>query len=213
MLGGYLVILWLSIFSIVSYVFSSMLKLKTALLRTIFVWTFCMIFVGIFELLLLFYYEYLQNKGKYYYKNNNCYWSEDNSILDMFSYKMYMDLYADYSLCDKRYCKKIINQGSRFVILGELTHGFFCLLLAPIILYYFINFNELYIYLLSIIFVAIQFGLIIWYLASVFVEMYFVKNDKFWCPPLLWNVPWVIVPLYVIYYGIIEIINLKTEMV
>ena len=66
-----------------------------------------MVFVGIFELLLLFYYEYLENKGKGYYKNNNCYWLEDNNVSDMFSYKMYMDLYADYSLSDKRYCRKI----------------------------------------------------------------------------------------------------------
>ena len=211
MLGGYLVILWLSIFSILSYFFCSILKIKTVLLRTIFVWTFCMMFIGIFELLILFYYEYLQNKGKYYYTNNNSYWLEDNEVLDMFSYKMYMDLYADYSLADKRYCKKITNQGSRFVILGELTHGFFCFLFAPIILYYFINFNELNIYLYSIIFVAIQFALIIWYLASVFVEFYFAKNNTIWHPPLLWNVPWVIVPVYVIYYGIIEIINLKTK--
>ncbi len=207
MLGCFLVILWLTIFSIVSYLCCSFLGLKTALLRTIFVWTFFMVFVGIFELLLLFYHEYLHKKGQYYYKKNICYWNEDNKISDMFSYKMYMDLYADYSLSDKRYCKKITNKGNRFVLLGELTHGFFCFLFAPIIFYYFIHFDELYIYLYSIMFVAIQFGLIIWYLASVFLEMYFVKNHKFWWPPLLWNVPWIIIPIYVIYYGIKEIGN------
>ena len=213
MLGKHLVILWLSVFSILSYVFCTILNLKTPLLRTIFVWTFCMVFVGIFELLLLFYYEYLENKGKGYYKNNNCYWLEDNNVSDMFSYKMYMDLYADYSLSDKRYCRKIKNQGNRFVLLGEITHGFFCFLFAPIIFYYFINFDELYIYLYSIIFVAIQFALIIWYLGSVCVEMCFVQNKQFWYPPLLWNVPWVVVPLYVIYYGIKEIVKMRSEKV
>ena len=167
MLGCVLVILWLTIFSIVSYLCCSFLGLKTALLRTIFVWTFCMVFVGIFELLLLFYHEYLHKKGQYYYKKNICYWNEDNKISDMFSYKMYMDLYADYSLSDKRYCKKITNKGNRFVLLGELTHGFFCFLFAPIIFYYFIHFDELYIYLYSIMFVAIQFGLIIWYIFRI----------------------------------------------
>ena len=60
MKGGLLVILWLIIFSILSYVFCKMLKLETPLLRTIFVWSFCMVFVAIFEMLLLFYYEYLE---------------------------------------------------------------------------------------------------------------------------------------------------------
>ena len=209
MKGGLLVILWLIIFSILSYVFCKMLKLETPLLRTIFVWSFCMVFVAIFEMLLLFYYEYLENKGKHYYKHNTCYWLEDNSIFDMFSYKMYMDLYADYSLSDKRYCEKITNEGNRFVLQGELVHGAFCILLTPFIFYHFINFNELYIYLYAIIFVSIQFALIVWYLSSVFVEMRFVENKQFWAPPLLWNVPWIIIPLYVIYYGIAEIIKNK----
>lgn len=30
--------------------------------------------------------------------------------------------------------------------------------------------------------------------------MYFVKNEQFWFPPLLWNAHWVIVPIYVMYY-------------
>ena len=210
MLGGYLVILCLSIFAILSCIGCSMLKLKTALLRTIFAWSLCMVFVSIFELLLLFYYDYLQKKGKEYYKNKTNYWLEDNDILDMFSYKMYMDLYADYSLSDKRYCENFTNQGSRFVILGELVHGFFCMLFTSIIFYYFIYFDELYIYLYSIIFVAIQFALITWYLGSVAVEMFFVPNKQFWYPPLFWNVPWVIIPLYIIYFGIKKINEMKS---
>jgi hypothetical protein len=209
MKGGLLVILWLVLFSVLSYFLCTILKLQTTLLRTIFVWTLLMAFVAIFETMLLFYSTYMQDKGKEYYKDNTCYWTENKDITDMLSYKMYMELYSDYSLSDKRYCKRIQNQGSRFVLLGELTHGAFCILFVPIIFYYFIHFNELYIYLYSIIFVAIQFALIIWYLASVFVEMYFVKNDKFWFPPLLWNVPWVLVPIYVIYYSIKEIDLLK----
>jgi hypothetical protein len=209
MKGGLLVILWLFLFTILSCIFCKLLNLKTALLKTIFIWSFLMIFVSIFEFLLLFYNEYMQDKGKEYYKNKTCYWLEDKNISEMFTYKMYMELYSDYSLCDKRYCKRIKNQGSRFVLLGELTHGLFCILFTPIIFYYFINFNELYIYVYSIIFVAIQFALIFWYLASVFVEMYFVKNEKFWFPPLNWNVPWVVVPLYVIYYSIKEVVKIK----
>ena len=126
--------------------------------------------------------------------------------MDILTYKLYMNLYADYSLCDKRYCQHISNEGNRFVLLGEITHGAFCLIMTTIILYfYFINYNELYIYLSALVFSAIQFALIIWYLASVFVEMKFVKNEQFWSPPLLWNVPWIIIPLYIIYYGTMEI--------
>jgi hypothetical protein len=78
--------------------------------------------------------------------------------------------------------------------------------MTTIILYfYFFKFDEVYIYLSAIVFSAVQFALIIWYLASVFMEMKYIKNDQFWPYPLLWNVPWVIVPLYIIYYSIIEI--------
>jgi hypothetical protein len=58
-------------------------------------------------------------------------------------------------------------------------------------------------------FSGIQFAMIIWYLATIFMEMAFVKNEQFWWFPLLWNVPWIIVPLYVTYYGVKEIINFK----
>jgi hypothetical protein len=207
MLGSNLVILWLVFFGIISILLCKYLKLNTSLLCTIFVWTFLMVFIYIFEMMLLFYNEYLEIKGKQYYKDNNCYWLENNSIFDVFSYKMYMDLYADYSLSDKRYCENIYtNEGNRFVLLGEIIHGLFCIIMTTIILYfYFFKFNELYIYLSAIIFSAVQFALIIWYLASVFMEMKYIKNDQFWPYPLLWNVPWVIVPLYIIYYSIIEI--------
>ena len=208
MLGYNLVSLWLLVFSAISYVACQYLQLKSALLCTILVWTLFMVCVSIFEMMLLFYYEYLEEKGKQYYKEKKCYWFEDNSIWDIFSYKMYMDLYADYSLSDKRYCDNLNkNEGARFVLTGEVIHGLFCILFAPIILYFFVNYNELNIYLSSIIFVAIQFALIVWYLVSVFLEMKFVKNENFWWPPLLWNVPWVIIPPYVVYYCINELLS------
>jgi hypothetical protein len=119
-----------------------------------------------------------------------------------------MDLYADYSLSDKRYCESTTNEGFRFVATGEVIHGLFCFLMSSIVLYfYFFNFNELYIYLSAIIYSAIQFALITWYLSSTFLEMKFCENDKFWFPPLLWNVPWVIIPLYIIYESIKKIIQ------
>jgi len=209
MLGYNLVILWLIIFSILSYILTLFLNIKTKLLCVIFVWTFLMVFVYIFEILLLFHYSYLEKKGKYYYEESKCYWLEDNKINDIFSYKMYMDLYADYSLSDKRYCENfVLDEGNRFVLLGEVIHGFFCVIMTSIILYlFFFNYNEIYIYISSIIFSSIQFAIIIWYLASVFLEMKYKKNEQFWPYPLLWNVPWIILPLYIIYHGIIEIYN------
>ena len=211
MLGCNLVILWLVSFSIVSYILCSYLKLDTALLRTILVWTLLMVFVAIFEGMLLFQYKYLEKKGNYYYDENKCYWNEENSLSDIFSCKMYMDLYADYSLSDKRYCDNLVeNGGCRFVLQGELIHGLFCVIMSLIIMYFYLfDYNKLYIYLSSIVFSSIQFAMIVWYLSTVFVEMYFVKNDKFWWYPLLWNVPWVIIPPYIIYESIKEIINIQ----
>jgi len=168
-----------------------------------------MIFVAIIEMMLLFYYPYLETKGKYYYDKNECYWCEDNNPLDALSYKMYMDLYADYSLADKRYCENIqTNEGLRFVLTGEVIHGLFCIIFSPILMYlYFTKMDKIYIYLAAILFSAAQFLSIVWYLTSVFLEMKFVTNDKFWWCPLLWNVPWIVIPLYIMYYAGIEIIQ------
>jgi len=178
-------------------------------MRTIFSWTLLLGFVAIFEMLLWMHYDYVEKRGKEYYKNKTCYWSENINISDMFSHKMYMDLYADYSLSDKRYCENIDkNEGNRFVLTGEILHGFFCLIMVPIVLYYFINFNELYIYIYAIIFSVIQFTMIAWYLTTVYMEMKYVTNDGFWWFPLLWNVPWVIFPPYMIYYSIQKIVNM-----
>jgi hypothetical protein len=207
MFGGGLVVLWLTVFSIISFCLCNYLKLNTILLKTIFVWTFLMVFVGIFEMMLIFKHSYLQEKSEYYYKNSSCYWNENNDVMDIFSWKMYIDLYADYSLCDKRYGESLQNnEGCRFVLMGEIIHGIFSIIMSVIILYfYFFNFNEFYIYTFSILFSSVQFALIVWYLTSVFFEMYFVKNDKFWCYPLLWNVPWIIIPVYIFYYAIMEL--------
>lgn len=203
MLGGFLVIIWLVAFSLMSYGLCTFLKLDSALFRTIFVWTFLMFFVAIFEMMLPFNLDYLETKGKQYYADNSCYWTDNTAQLtDMFSSKMYMDLYADYSLCDKRYCENVkTNEGCRFVLTGEIIHGLFCIIMVAIIMYlFFTKANPMYIYLASFLFSGIQFAMIVWYLVSVAVEKYYVKNDQFWWPPLLWNVPWVIVPLYICYY-------------
>ena len=212
MIGTFIVIIWLLIFSIVSHFLCVYLDLKSVLIKTIFIWTFFMCFVALFEMMLIFNHTYLSEKGTYYYENNMCHWTEDNSILDAFSSKLYMDLYADYSLCDKRYSNRLDkDNGCRFVLLGEIIHGLFCIIMCTIIMFfYFFNFNELYIYISAIIFSGIQFAMIIWYLSTIFMEMAFVKNEQFWWFPLLWNVPWIILPLYITYYGVKEIVNIKT---
>ena len=207
MLGYNSIITWLACFSVVSYFLVNYLNIKTVLLRVIFIWTFWMIFIAIFEMMLFFCSDYLENKGKEYYAENKCYWTEDNSICDAFSYKMYMNLYADYSLSDKRYCENFkTDEGNRFVFLGEVIHGFFCIFMAAVIFYFFLcRYNETHIYLAAIIFSAIQFALITWYMVSVFLEMGYKKNDQFFAYPLLWNVPWFVVPLYIIYYAWMEL--------
>jgi len=159
--------------------------------------------------MLIFYYQYLESKGKSYYDNNTCYWSENVSIFDMFSYKMYMDLYADYSYCDKRYANNLTTcPGNRFVLTGEIIHGLFSAIMSIIILYFFFaKYDDIYIYLSSIIFSSIQFAMIIWYLTTIFIEKKFVVNDKEWMPPILWNVPWIIIPLYIIFQSVYIIIS------
>jgi hypothetical protein len=207
MLGFILVCLWLFIFGLISYFLIKYLKINNFLLIIIFVWSFFMIFISIFQFMILFSFKYLENKSKYYYINNKCYWNEKNSIYDMFSNKMYMDLYADYSLSDKRYSENIANsEGGRFVYIGEVVHGSFCIVMSCIIMYlFFFNFNKKSIYLFSIINSSIQIALITWYLVSVFIELQYNKNNKFWWPPLLWNILWIIFPLYIMYFSFIKL--------
>ena len=203
MLGIYALLLWFFVFFRICYLLIRYFKINSILLRTIFIWTFFNFFVSIWEFMLLFYYKYVEKKGNYYYENNKCYWTSDVSISDAFSYKMYMDIYADYSYCDKRYIKNLIkNEGNRFVLSAEIIHGIFAAIFSIIILtLFFTNSHKIYIYLSSIIFSSIQFGLIIWYLTTLFMERIFVKNEKEWLPPILWNVPWVLIPIYIIYYS------------
>ena len=209
MLGGLLVLLWFLIFAVMNYFLYKVLNITTILLQVIFSWTFFMVFIILFELLLLVYYKYVHEKSEEYYKMNTCYWTENVNIVDMFSYKMYMDLYADYSLADKRYGKVIENEGCRFVISGEEAHAFFCILFVPFILYYFVFFDKIKIYIFSLMLSVSQLSIITWYLSTVFIELYFVENKQFWFPPLLWNVPWVIIPMYIIYSEYCELITLK----
>ena len=209
MLGGLLVVLWFFIFAVINYFLCKLLKIKTTLLRNIFSWTFLMVFIIMVELILLVYYKYVHEKSEEYYRTNTCYWTENVNVVDMFSYKLYMDLYADYSLADKRYGKIIENVGCRFVISGEEAHAFFCMLFVPIILYYFVFFDEIKIYLFSLMLSVSQFSIIVWYLSTVCIELYFVENKQFWFPPLLWNVPWVILPIYIVYSVFCQLISLK----
>ena len=208
--GGWLVILWLFLFSLISFYFCHSLKIKTVEMCTIFVWTLLMVFVSIFEFLLIFHHSYLSDKGEYYYKEKKCFWTEDgHSIKDIFSYTMYMDLYADYSYCDKRYCKRVKNdEGCRFVLSGEIIHGLFSGIMSFIILYLFFSsgsfdskIREKSIYLSAIVFSSIQFAIIVWYCTTIWFETFFVKNDQVWWFPFFWNVPWFILPGFIIYFS------------
>jgi hypothetical protein len=196
MKGGVLIAIWFALFAVVSHALSAH---WTGPLRVIFVWTLLMLCVGVIEMMLFFRHGYLSGKGQSYYAQGKCYWTEDVDWRDMVSTKMYMDIYADYSLCDRRYCEWFDKDtGCRFVLLGEVVHGIFCLALAPFIL---LSRDERRTYKLALAFAAVQFALIVWYVASIFLEKHFVRNEKFWWPPLLWNLPWFVLPPYMAYHA------------
>jgi hypothetical protein len=201
MRGGFLVLLWLALFAAASTFLCRLWNIQSALMRTIFVWSFLMLFVALFEGLLLFYHDYVAEQGTYYYNENKCYWTEEVSWTDMFSHKMYMDLYADYSYCDKRYSNVLKDcQGCRTVMTGEIIHGVFSLVLASWIVYLFsVGAHELHVILTSLVFSGAQLGIIVWYLSTIAIETQFVRNDKVWWPPCLWNVPWVVVPTSIVW--------------
>ena len=80
-------------------------------------WATLMILVAIWEFCLPFNFDLLREKGTYYCENKCSFFSEkDKSIWDLFTPKMYMDLYADYSLADCKYRGKLGEDGFHFVM-------------------------------------------------------------------------------------------------
>lgn len=203
MLGYQLIIVWFILFFSIFYPFVYKLN---SINKTIAYWCYCMIFITIFEFMLIFHYKYMCKKGEEYYNENKCFGYEERNIKDMFSYKMYMDLYGDYSLSDSKYRKNIGKDGFHFVLFGEIWHGIFSGILAITSLYYLYTKEDSKELFLSIFTMGIiQLTMIIWYVSPVFLELFIEESDnyisKWWWAPFLWNVPWFIFPPIMIYHG------------
>ena len=203
MYGYQMVLLWITICIII---FFPIFKHLNILYRTIGYWCVIMLFIAVFEFMLPFNFDMMCGKGKYYYKNKLCYWSEPGKkISDMFSSKMYMELYSDYSLADCKYKKKLGHDGFHFVMFGELWHGFFSGIFSITSLYYLFKDKTSQILLSIFTLGIIQLVMITWYVSPVILELFIEKSgnhySKWWWPPFLWNLPWFIVPPLMIYEG------------
>ena len=204
MYGYQLVILWLVLFVLLFY---PIFKDFNILYKTIGYWCVIMLFITTFEFMLPFHFDMMCEKGKYYKKNGCCYWNEaDKKISDMFSPKMYMELYSDYSLSDCKYRKNLGHDGFHFVMFGELWHGFLSGIFAVLSLYYLFTDKTSKNFFLSIFTLGvIQLVLILWYVSPVILELFIEKSgnhySKWWFPPFLWNVPWFIIPPLLIHEG------------
>jgi len=204
MFGYQLVVLWLVIFIAISFPF---VKHLDVMHRLIIFWSIITLFVFLFEIMLMFKSNYVCEKGKQYYDNGTCYWSEkDIRFSDMFSSKMYMDLYADYSLGDAKYRQNFGDSGFHFVMFGEIWHGIFAGLMSMLVLYYNYTSPETNFFYLSVLCLGlIQLIMIIWYISpcvlELFIETSINHSSKCWKPPLLWNLPWFIIPPILIYFG------------
>jgi len=216
MKGYQLVILWFTIFFTIFIPIAKLFGLNNSL-TIIALWAFWSFAISIFEFILPFNMKYICDKGRYYYNNDKCMWSQSNyNISDIFNKNLYMDAYADYSLADSKYRhgyndKNPHETGShsfRCVMLGEIIHGVFSFIFSTLVIYYiFIGNNDKHKYLNILLLGAAQFSLICWYQSTVFWDMFDTKsenyylNDKWWWPPLLWNLPWFIFPPYLVYYS------------
>ena len=205
LLKGYqMVLLWLIIFFILFY---PLVKDLNAINRTIIYWCFITIFVFLFEMMFLFNYDYVCKKGNYYFDEYKCYWTDIVPLKDMFSNKMYLDLYSDYSLADYKYRQNIGDPGFHFVYFGEIYHGIFAGIMSFFVLYFhYINIDRKK-YLLSVLLLAvIQLVMITWYMSPAMLELFIKDNSnhysKTWWPPYLWNVPWFIIPILMIKYSL-----------
>lgn len=201
--GYQMVLLWLTLFFIIFYPVVSKLNIIDT---TIIYWCLITIFVFIFEMMFMIKYKYVCDKGNYYYNTNNCYWNEKVGLYDMFSDKMYMDLYADYSLADYKYRQNMNDSGFHFVYFGEIWHGIFAGFLSILVLYFkFFSINNKNYQLAYFTLGITQLVMITWYMSPAILELFLENNQnhwtKTWWPPYLWNVPWFILPSILIYYG------------
>jgi hypothetical protein len=204
MLGYQLVILWLFLFFAIFYPLVRGFSIPNA---TIAYWCLVMLFIAVFEFLLPFNYEYMCKKGHEYHKDRTCFGLEDGkSLTDMLSPKMYMDLYADYSLSDCKYRKGFGHDGFHFVLFGELWHGAFSAIGSILTLYYLYTDPGSKRFFLSAFSTGlVQLTMIIWYVSPVFLELFIEDSgnhiSKWWWPPFLWNAPWFVLPPLLIFWG------------
>jgi hypothetical protein len=209
MIGYQLVILWIVLFVAVIFPFVKHLDVTH---RLIIFWSIMTIFVFLFEIILMFKSDYVCDKGQQYMDANTCYWSEnDINLSDMFSTKMYMDLYADYSLGDAKYRQNYGDSGFHFVMFGEILHGIFAGLLSILTLYYYYTAPDTNFFYLSVLCLGLtQLVMIIWYISpcilEFFVETSINHSSKCWTPPLLLNLPWFIIPPILIRFGATNIL-------
>ena len=207
--GYQMVLLWLILFFVIIY---PLIANFSVIDKTIMYWCFLTIFVFLFEMMFMYNYNYVCDKGGEYFKNKKCYWTEKVNLSDMFSDKMYLDLYADYSLADYKYRQNMNDSGFHFVYFGEIWHGIFAGLLSILVIYYKFFNNNLKKYHLSYFTLGItQLVMIIWYMSPAILELFLQDHQNnlsntFW-PPHLWNVPWFILPSILIYNGLINIID------
>jgi hypothetical protein len=218
MLGYQLVIFWFSLFFSIFLPLSYYLELNRPL-TIIMLWVVWSFFVSLFEFILPFNMKYVCEKGKEYYNNNTCLWSEKGySLTSIFDKTLYMNAYADYSLADSKYRKgytksnETSSHSFRCVMLGEMIHGVFSFIFSVLVLYnIFIGGSNAHKNLHILLLGATQFALICWYQSTVFWDMLdkdsenYYLNEKWWWPPLLWNLPWFIFPPYLIYYSYVNL--------
>ena len=208
MKGYSLVIIWILSYIIICFPF---VRHFSVFNRLVAYWCIVMLLISLFEAMLIFEWKYMCKKGKYYYKNNTCFWNVEAYFKDIFSTKLYMDLYADYSLADCKYRRGFGREGFHFVFFGEIYHGLLAGILSGLTLWkLYTNPNSAAYRLLYFTLGILQLTMITWYVSPCILELFHEKCgnhiSKWWWPPFLWNVPWFIVPPIFIWRGAKELV-------
>lgn len=204
MKGYQLVLTWIIFYILICFPFFRHFSLFN---RLVAYWCTVMLCVSIFEAMLIFKWKYMCKKGKKYYKKNKCYWNEDVKLKDACSSKMYMDLYADYSLADCKYRRGFGKEGFHFVFFGEIYHGIFSGILSGLTLWKLFTDPDSSAYkLLYFTLGIVQLTMITWYVSPCILELFYENCgnhiSKWWWPPFLWNLPWFIVPPILIWKSV-----------
>jgi hypothetical protein len=173
--------------------------------RLILFWYIFNIFIGYIEAKMFFNQEYMSQKNPKYLENPNFY-NKDYSYDELTGKEFVVDGFLEYvkSSGDKRYIET--NKGD-FVTWLEMLNAIIGSIFGIIIIYGLVT-NKINVSNIAILLLIVSsmhlYGTVLYYLSYYTKTYKYVKNKdlKWYIHLVLFNIPWIVVPIILIVYSI-----------